>query len=59
MRELVILHELAHHLAPGDAHGAAFVARFVHLVGELIGDEAAFLLRSALLDAGVALTAGS
>jgi putative metallohydrolase (TIGR04338 family) len=53
MRELVVLHELAHHLAPGQQHGAAFVAVFVHLVRELIGSEAGFLLRSALLDAGV------
>jgi putative metallohydrolase (TIGR04338 family) len=56
MRELVVLHELAHHLTPGDQHGSAFVAMFAHLVEELIGAEAGFLLRSALLDAGVAMT---
>jgi putative metallohydrolase (TIGR04338 family) len=55
MRELVVLHELAHHLTPGDQHGSAFVATFVELVAELVGTEAAFLLRSALLDAGVAV----
>jgi putative metallohydrolase (TIGR04338 family) len=55
MRELVVLHELAHHLAPADGHGAAFVARLLELVEELVGFEAAFLLRSTLLDSDVAL----
>src|SRR4051812_12435170 len=55
MRELVVLHEIAHHLVPEPGHGPAFVACFLHLVGELIGDEAAFLLRSSFLDAGVEL----
>jgi len=55
MRELVVLHEIAHHLAPEPGHGPAFLACFLHLVGELIGDEAAFLLRSSFLDAGVEL----
>jgi putative metallohydrolase (TIGR04338 family) len=53
MRELVILHELAHHLAPEDGHGPPFVAMLLRLVEELVGPEAAFLLRSTLLDAGV------
>lgn len=55
MRELVVLHELAHHLAPGEQHGSAFVAMFVRLVEELVGTEAAFLLRSSLLESGVVL----
>lgn len=55
MRELVVLHELAHHLAPEPGHGAAFVGTFVELVEELVGAEAGFLLRAALQDAGVAL----
>jgi putative metallohydrolase (TIGR04338 family) len=55
MRELVVLHELAHHLAPGALHGAAFVAWLLELVEELVGAEAGFLLRSALLDVGVAV----
>lgn len=51
-RELVVLHELAHHLDPQDlddptepAHGAEFVERLLTLVGEIIGPEAAFALR--------------
>jgi putative metallohydrolase (TIGR04338 family) len=57
MRELVVLHELAHHLAGEAGHGPVFVARLVHLVEELIGPEAGFLLRSALLEAGVQVAA--
>ncbi|TCN45868.1 putative metallohydrolase (TIGR04338 family) [Rhodococcus sp. SMB37] len=52
-RELVVLHELAHHLDPQDpddptepAHGPAFVDRFLTLVDEIIGPEAAFMLRA-------------
>jgi putative metallohydrolase (TIGR04338 family) len=55
MRELVVLHELAHHLSGEAGHGPAFVARLLELVDELVGAEAGFLLRSALLDAGVAV----
>lgn len=60
LRELVILHELAHHLA-GDlevAHGEEFTARLVELVGMVVGDEAAFLLRASFWDNGVAITYG-
>jgi putative metallohydrolase (TIGR04338 family) len=53
MRELVVLHEIAHHLTPGEQHGSPFVTAYLQLVAELVGAEAAFLLRSALLDAGV------
>jgi len=62
MRELVILHELAHHLAPqapngahsssDSPHGPAFLGRLLTLVSELIGAEAAFVLRSTLHDCG-------
>jgi putative metallohydrolase (TIGR04338 family) len=55
MRELVVLHELAHHLAAEPGHGPAFVGVFLQLVEELVGPEAGFLLRSAFLDAGVTL----
>jgi putative metallohydrolase (TIGR04338 family) len=48
MRELVVLHELAHHLCPGAEHGPSFVDTLVELVEELVGTEAGFLLRSAL-----------
>ena len=57
MRELVVLHELAHHLTGGADHGPAFVAMLVDLVAELVGAEAGFLLRSALLDAGASVAA--
>jgi putative metallohydrolase (TIGR04338 family) len=53
MRELVVLHEIAHHLAPGTGHGPPFVTTLLQLVEDLVGPEAGFLLRSALLDAGV------
>ena len=57
-REMVVLHELAHHLDPQDpvdategAHGRAFVERFLALVGEIIGPEAAFALQATGIDA--------
>lgn len=55
MRELVVLHELAHHLAPDAGHGPGFAAQLLELVEELVGVEAAFLLRSSFLDAGIAI----
>lgn len=58
MRELVVLHELAHHLAGDDGeepHGPLFLDRLLTLVEGVIGPEAALLLRSTLLDAGARL----
>lgn len=58
LRELVVLHELAHHLAENadePAHGADFTGRMVELVGGIVGEEAAFLLRVTLLDSGAAV----
>ncbi len=57
LRELVILHELAHHLTDPDepAHGPRFASNLVELAGGVVGDEAAFLLRVCLADAGVRL----
>lgn len=54
MRELVILHELAHHLGGSEdlLHSATFCARLIHLVGEMVGQEAALLLRINLDDVG-------
>ncbi|MTD13822.1 TIGR04338 family metallohydrolase [Nakamurella sp. YIM 132087] len=54
LRELVVLHELAHHLTgPGPAHhGEEFLACYLELVDALIGTEAAFLLRVTLMDVG-------
>ncbi|MGB3371186.1 MAG: TIGR04338 family metallohydrolase [Rhodococcus sp. (in: high G+C Gram-positive bacteria)] len=57
LRELVVLHELAHHLEPDDSdfssHGGQFVDRFVTLVGEIIGHEAGFVLRATMHQTGV------
>lgn len=58
MREFVLLHELAHHLAPNrtDApHGPAFVDRFATLVDEIVGPEAGLLLRTVMHESGVVL----
>lgn len=48
MREAVVLHELAHHLAfhlDGEqGHGPAFPARLLELVGAALGEQAAFVL---------------
>ena len=55
LRELVILHELAHHLAPDIeiAHGGPFVDRMISLVEEIIGPAAGLLLRVTMSDVGV------
>ena len=47
MRELVVLHELAHHLCgPGrPAHGREFVATFCALAGAVMGPEVGYVLR--------------
>nr|WP_280275418.1 TIGR04338 family metallohydrolase [Nocardia wallacei] len=59
LRELVILHEVAHHLEPGGAepaaHGPEFCSRYVELVDGVIGPEAALLLRTTMLGCGVRL----
>ena len=57
LRELVILHELTHHLAEDVeiAHGGAFVDRLVTLVDGVVGPEAALLLRVTMLDVGVVI----
>jgi putative metallohydrolase (TIGR04338 family) len=56
MRELVVLHEVAHHLAGETGHGPAFVGTMLELVSQIVGEEAGFLLRSALQDVGIAFT---
>lgn len=57
LRELVILHELAHHLAPPECdlapHGPRFCTRYLELVEGVIGPEAAFVLRTGMLGCGV------
>lgn len=62
-RELVVLHELAHHLDPmhpddpgarvAPAHGPEFLHRYLELVSEVVGPEAGFVLRATLSAAGV------
>jgi putative metallohydrolase (TIGR04338 family) len=52
MREIVVLHEVAHHLARGAGHGPRFVGTFVALVTEILGEEAGFMLRVCMLDCG-------
>ena len=55
LRELVVLHELAHHFGDEDEpqHGGAFVDRYITLVGEIVGSEAAFVLRAMMAESGV------
>lgn len=55
MRELVVLHELAHHLV-GDAetfHGRAFRGTLLELVDMLIGPELRLLLLVSYADGGI------
>jgi putative metallohydrolase (TIGR04338 family) len=44
MREVVVLHEVAHHLAPG-GHGPAFTDAFLTVLGAVMGPEVALVLR--------------
>ncbi|MFI9537238.1 TIGR04338 family metallohydrolase [Nocardia fusca] len=59
LRELVVLHELAHHLEPRPeavaAHGPDFCSRYVDLADGVIGPEAGLLLRLTFHDSGVRL----
>ena len=59
LRELVILHELAHHLQTAELdvapHGPEFCICYVDLVDGIIGSEAALVLRTSLLGCGVRL----
>ncbi len=62
LRELVVLHEIAHHLgAEGSGgghdigHGSTFAARLVELVDGVVGSEVALLLRVTFADVGVSM----
>lgn len=62
MRELVVLHEIAHHIiAQLDAelapHGTEFASTYVTLVSWFIGPEAGLLLTAAFDASGVAISA--
>ena len=55
MRELVVLHEVAHHLAAGacPAHGPDFVATFCELAAAVMGPEVGHVLRVVYSKEGV------
>ena len=52
MREMVVLHEIAHHLTwfdepRAEAHGLEYVANYLYLVSQFMGEEVALLLTAA------------
>jgi putative metallohydrolase (TIGR04338 family) len=54
MRELVLLHEIAHHLTPdGPAHGPNFIATFCELATVVMGPEVGHVLRVVYTKEGV------
>ena len=54
LRELVVLHEVAHHLCETDPpHGPQFVATFCELAGVVMGPEVAHVLRVVYAKEGV------
>jgi putative metallohydrolase (TIGR04338 family) len=54
MRELVVLHEVAHHLSPVEpAHGSEFVGTFCDLAAIVMGPEVAHVLRVVYAKEGV------
>jgi putative metallohydrolase (TIGR04338 family) len=54
LRELVVLHELAHHVARADPpHGPEFVAAFCELASAVMGAEVGYLLRVVYAKEGV------
>ncbi|WP_260765469.1 TIGR04338 family metallohydrolase [Mycobacterium sp. SMC-4] len=54
LRELVILHEIAHHLCDADPpHGPQFVATLCELAGAVMGAEVAHVLRVVYAKEGV------
>lgn len=62
MRELVVLHELSHHVAKydgagyGSNHDAEFRGIYVTIVGAVIGPEAGWVLQTCFYDAGLRIT---
>lgn len=54
LRELVVLHEIAHHLCTAEPpHGPEFVATFCELAGAVMGPEVAHVLRVVYAKEGV------
>lgn len=59
LRELVVLHELAHHLCRAEpAHGSAFAATMCELAEAVMAPEAAHVLRVVYAKEGVRLGGG-
>lgn len=56
MRELVVLHEMAHHLAWGDGHGPRFVSALLDLLDAAMGPEVALAARVLFTEGGVDCT---
>ncbi|MBF4999144.1 TIGR04338 family metallohydrolase [Nocardia sp. BSTN01] len=58
VRELLVLHELAHHLQPRPAagHGPEFCRVFCEVLDTVVGAEAGWLMRTLLHDTGAHLT---
>ena len=50
LREMVVLHELAHHLAKGDMHGATWRGCYIFLVEVCMGQEVAMILGASLFE---------
>ena len=54
LRELVVLHEIAHHLCAAEpAHGPEFVSTFYDLAEAVMGPEVAHVLRVVYSQEGV------
>lgn len=54
LRELVVLHEISHHLSPaGPPHGPGFVATFCELAAVVMGPEVGHVLRVVYAKEGV------
>ncbi|WP_193045088.1 TIGR04338 family metallohydrolase [Mycolicibacterium baixiangningiae] len=60
LRELVVLHEVAHHLCHAEpAHGPAFTSTFCEVADAVMGPEVAHVLRVVYAKEGVRLGGGS
>ena len=54
MREIVVLHEMAHHISSGSGHDAGFRQAFLDLVEQCMAPEVALALRLSWWQEGVA-----
>lgn len=52
-REIVVLHEIAHHLTPGHEHDAVFAGCLAFLLSEVIGPEAGWAYTVLLANEGI------